>query len=403
MKGFSAFPTALLRSVIPIRQGLLPGHLLAILLLAGWPAGLIIAQTQPPAGSQTRPAVEVTVVAVKPQDTPAVFEFTGQTQSSHEVEIRARVTGYLDKIAYREGELVRQGQLLYQLDPRSFKAALDSAKGVLAAHEAQLNNARATLARVKPLAKENAVSQKDLDDATATVLTAQAAVQAAKAQVNEAEINLGYTTIRSPLMGLAGRTEPKEGSLVTAGQTLLTTVVQINPIWVNFGVGQNELLKARTEKAKGQLKNLGQENIQVEVVLSDGTTYPQKGRIDFVSPSVDLKTGTVNVRAVVPNLQNALQPNQFVRVRLTGAVRANVIMVPQRAVLQGPKSKFVYVAGPDNTAEVRNVEVGDWYGDQWIIKGGLQTGDKVVVDGVAKLQPGAPVKILETTAQSAKP
>jgi membrane fusion protein (multidrug efflux system) len=397
VKNFSASLTALFRPTPLLQRGFVLGLALTILLVAGG-SGAALAQTP------SRPPVEVTVVEVKPQNTPAVFEFTAQTQSSHEVEIRAKVTGYLDKIAYREGELVHQGQLLYQIDPRPFKAALDSARGVLAAHEAQLNNARATLARVKPLAKENAVSQKDLDDATAAALTAQAAVQSAKAQVQAAEINLGYTTIKSPLAGLAGRTEPKEGSLVTAGQTLLTTVVQINPIWVNFGVGQNELLKARTAEAKGQLKNLGQD-LQVELVLSDGTAYPHKGRINFVSPSVDPKTGTVNVRAVVPNPQNALQPNQFVRVRLQGAVRPNVIMVPQRAVLQGPKSKFVYVVSPDNTAEVRNVEVGDWYGDQWIINGGLQAGDKVVVDGAAKLQPGAPVKTLETppAAPPAKP
>lgn len=340
------------------------------------------------------------MVPVKSQDTPANFEFTGQTESSRQVEIRSRVTGYLDKIAYQEGAVVHQGELLFQIDPRPFQASLDNAKGVLASQQATLNNARATLARVKPLAKQNAVSQKDLDDATAAVLTAQAAVQSAKAQVQDAEINLGYTTIRSPLTGLAGRSEKREGSLVTTGQdSLLTTVVQLDPMWVNFSAGENDVLKFRAEKASGKLK-ANEEKAEVELVLADGSTYPYQGRINYVAPTIDQKTGTLALRAEMPNPEGRLSPGLFVRVRVKGAVRTDVIMVPQRAVMQGPQGKFVYVVDEDNKAEVKPVSVGDFYGEQWIITSGLSDGDQVVVDGVIKVRPGAPVKIVTPAAAS---
>jgi membrane fusion protein (multidrug efflux system) len=357
----------------------------------------------PAMAQQALPPVEVTVVEAKPQDTPTIFEFTGKTESSREVEIRARVTGYLDKIAYQEGAMVKQGDLLFQIDPRPFKAALDNAKGALAAQQATLNNARATLARVKPLAKENAVSQKDLDDATAAVLTAQAAVQSAKAQVQEAEINLGYTTIRSPLTGLSSRSAKKEGSLVSTGDSLLTSVVQLDPLWVNFAVGENEALKFSTQRAAGQLQAPERpEDVEVELVLADGSVYPRKGYIDYVAPTIDRETGTLALRASVPNPEGRLSPGAFVRVRLQGITRTNVIMVPQRAVMQGPQGKFVYVVGQDNKAEVRPVQVGDFYGDQWIINSGLSGGEQVVVDGAIKTRPGSPVKVV-TPAVAPKP
>lgn len=335
------------------------------------------------------------MVEIKPENTPATFEFTGKTASSRQVEINARVEGYLDKIAYTEGSLVKTGQLLFQLDPKPFQAALDNAKAVLAQQEALLTRARQTLARVKPLAKQNAVSQQDLDNATAGVLTSEAQVQAAKAQVETAQLNLGYTTIKSPLNGLSSSANFREGALITpAGQNAqLTTIVQIDPMWVNFGLGENEVLKIRAQQAAGQLNRPGLNKIQVELILADGSAYPQKGQITFVDPVINAQTGTYNVRAVVPNPDNQLSPGQFVRVQLKGAVRPNAIMVPQVAVMQGPNGKFVFVVGPDNTAQPKPIQVGDWYGDQWIVNSGLETGDRVVVDGAVRLQPGAPVQI----------
>jgi membrane fusion protein (multidrug efflux system) len=374
----------------------LPAQVLLLALLAASPPT--------PAQTPPRPPVDVTVVDIKPQDTPVLYEYTGKTESSREVEIRARVSGYLEKIAYQEGSLVKQGQLLFEIDPRPFQAELDNAKGALGVEQAKLDNARATLNRVKPLARENAISQKDLDDATAAVLAAQASVQSAKAQVQQAEINLGYTTIRSPLSGLSGRSQKKEGGLVSTGDSLLTTIYKIDPIWVNFGIGENEMLRFREQRASGALRAPGIGGIQVEVIQADGSVYPQKGRIDYVAPNVDRETGTLAMRASIPNDKGVLSPGQFVRVRIQGVTRPNVIMVPQRSVLQGPQGKYVFVVGPDNTAQTRSIEVGDWLGDQWIVQSGLQAGDKVVVDGAIRLQPGAPVKITGVPAapQAAK-
>ena len=335
-----------------------PLGVLATLIASGFIATAALAQ-------QTAPPVDVTVVSVAPQTTPATYEFTGKTESSRAVEIRARVEGYLDKIAYTEGDFVRAGQLMFQLDPKPFQAALDSAKGDLARAEAQLANASATLARVKPLARQNALSQKDLDDAVANERSAQAQVQSAKAQARTAELNLGYATIKSPFNGLADKSQFREGSLVTPGSnSLLTTVVQLDPAWVNFGAGENDVLKFRRQKASGQLK--ATENPDVELVLADGSVYPNKGRIDYVAPTIDAQTGTLAIRAEIPNPDRVLSPGQFVRVRLQGIERANVLLVPQRAVMQGPQGKFVYVVSPENKAEVKPVQVGDFYGDQWI-------------------------------------
>lgn len=360
---------------------------LAALIVSGFIT--TAAQAQQPAA----PPVEVTVISAAPQNTPATYEFTGKTESSRAVEIRARVEGYLDKIAYTEGDFVRTGQLLFQLDPQPFQAALDNAKGDLARAQAQLTNARAILARVRPLAKQNAVSQKDLDDAVAAERSAEAQVQSAKAQVRTAELNLGYTTIKSPLNGLAGKSEFREGSLVTPGaSSLLTTVVQLDPAWVNFGAGENAVLKFRQQKASGQLTSNG--NVEVELVLADGSVYPNKGRISYVAPTIDAQTGTLAMRAEVPNPDRVLSPGQFVRVRLQGIERSNVILAPQRAVMQGAQGKFVYVVTADDKAEVKPVEVGDFYGDQWIITSGLSGGEQVIVDGAIKVRPGAPVKIV---------
>ncbi|HRZ24155.1 MAG TPA: efflux RND transporter periplasmic adaptor subunit [Candidatus Contendobacter sp.] len=350
---------------------------------------------------QPTPPVEVTVVSAAPQTTPATFEYTGKTESSRSVEIRARVEGYLDKIAYTEGDLVRTGQLLFQLDPLPFQAALDSAKGDLARAEAQLTNASATLGRVKPLAKQNALSQKDLDDAVAAELSAQAQVQSAKAQVRTAQLNLGYTTIKSPLNGLASKSEFRVGSLITPGaSSLMTTVLQLDPIWFNFGIGENDLLRMRTEAAAGRLKGPGIDKLEVELIQADGSVFSQKGRITFVSPTVDQQTGTVTLRAEIPNSdpKTRLVPGQFARVRIQGASRPNTIMVPQRAVMQGPQGKFVYVVGAGDQAEVKPVQVGDFYGEQWIVTSGLTGSEQVIVDGAIKVRPGSPVKIAAPAA-----
>ncbi len=299
-----------------IRPGAAPRATLRLTsLITCWCCAVLLLAALP-ALAQSPPTVEVGVIEVKPQETPALFEYTGRTESSREVEIRARVSGYLDRIAYEEGAIVRQGDLLFQLDKRPFVAALDKAKGQLAVEQAKNENAVANYRRVEPLARQNAVSLRDLDDAKAFLLASKAAVQAAAAEVQQAEIDLGYTTIRTPSTGLIDRAQVKEGSLVSAGSTLLATVYQLNPIWVNFGVGENEVLKFEEQVAKGTLRTPGRGNIAVELVFADGAVYPTKGRIDYIAPSVDQTTGTINLRAAVPNPQGQLRPGQFVRVRL---------------------------------------------------------------------------------------
>lgn len=364
---------------------------LAVLALISSAASFAAAHSETPA---TPPPTTVTIVEVKSKDTQETFEFTGKTASSRQVEIRARVEGYLEKIAYTEGSMVKNGQLLFQLDPNQFKAALASAKANLAQQQALLTNADLTLKRVRPLAQQNALSQQDLDNAVANQLSYQAQVQAAKAAVDQAELNLGYTTIKSPLNGLSGSSNFREGSLITPGSGgNLTTVVQINPMWVNFGVGENEMLRFRTQLDSGQLKQSSKDKWAVLLLLADGSEYPQRGRLIFMDPVVNAETGTYNIRAEVPNPDGQLSPGQFVRVKFQGVFRPNAIMVPQRAVMQGPNGKFVYVVGENDTAQVKPVVVGEWHGDQWIINSGLSSGDKVIVDGAARLQPAAPVRI----------
>jgi membrane fusion protein (multidrug efflux system) len=339
-----------------------------------------------------RPPVDVTTISVAPGDTPVTFEFVGQTQSSREVEIRGRVDGFLDKRLYKEGDLVRAGQPLFQMDRKPFEAALQSAKGQLAQQQAALDVAVANLGRVKPLAAQNAVSQKDLDEAVGNEQKAKAAVLAAQGQVQTAALNLGYTSIVSPLTGLSSSAKLQEGTYISPSNNLLTYVAQVDPIWINFSISENEILRFRDQAAKGLLRLPKDNNFDVQLVLADESTYPNRGKISFSDPSFSKDTGTFQVRSSFANPKGSLRPGQFVRVRVEGAVRPNAISVPQRAVQQGAKSHFVWVANKDGKAEQRIVDVGDWNGDNWFINQGLAAGDQVVVDGAIRVSPGAVLK-----------
>jgi membrane fusion protein (multidrug efflux system) len=348
-----------------------------------------------------RPAPEVTAMTVKAQNIPYTPSFVAQTESSQQVNIVARVSGFLDKIAYREGELVKEGQVLFQLDPRPFQAQLESARGELQADEARFTTAQASIGRVKPLAQLNALSQADLDRAQGEFDAAKAAVFSAKAKVTEAELNLGYATIRSPVSGLASRSLQRQGAYInsTSDSAKLTYVAAIDPIWVNFSVSQNQAAKWRNEGAQGLVIAPTNDAYEVDLVLSDGSHYPFKGRISFSDPSFSPDTGSFMVRAVLPNPKRELKPGMFVMAYLQGAVRPNAIVVPQLAVQQGSNGHLVYVVKPDGTAEVRPVVVGDYYGEKDIVvMSGLHAGDRVVVQGMLKVVPGQPVKIAEASA-----
>jgi membrane fusion protein, multidrug efflux system len=339
------------------------------------------------------PAPEVNVVEVAPQALPVSFEYVGQTAGSREVEVRARVTGILLKRNFKEGAPVAQGQSLFSIDPEPFRAALARAEADVAAAEARYEQARRNAARLKPLYAEKAVSQKENDDAVSAEAIGNADLKAAKARLTEARLNVEYTRVQAPVGGVASRALVSEGTLVSGPNVLLTSVVQVNPMWVNFGIPDNEAARLQKEVETGRL-NLPK-SFDVELRLADGSTYPRKGRLNFSDVRIAPATGTRESRAEVPNPDGALHPGQFVRVILRGATRPNAVTVPQRAVMEGPQGKFVYVVNEKSQAEARPVQAGEWSGDAWVITAGLNPGERVIVDGVMKLGPGAPVRIAQ--------
>ncbi len=366
---------------------LLPALVAALSILAG------CGRAPPP--PEARGPVEVTVLTIVPRDTPVNFEYVGQTQSSRQVQIVARVTGFLERRVYTEGSLVKAGQLMFLQDPKPFQASLEAAAAALAQQQARLQTATDNLNRVRPLVALNALSKKDLDDATGAEQAARAAVDAARANVEQAKLNLGYTRITTPVTGLSSFAKVQDGAYVGADNSLLTYVEQVDPIYVNFSISENDLLKVRDDAAAGRLRMPGREDFEVEVVLADGRALPGKGRITFANADFNQKTGTYLLRATLPNPKAELRPGQFVRVRVSGAVRPNAITVPQPAVLQGAKGHFVIVVDKEGKAAVRPVEAGSWIGDDWFIDRGLAAGDVVVVDGMVRLTPGAAVKTAE--------
>lgn len=351
-------------------------------------------ETPPP-----RPIPEVTVITVIPRDIPYTPSFVAQTESSRQVNIVARVSGFLDRIAYQEGELVKEGALLFQLDPRPLQAQLESAEGALASQQARLVTARSNLSRVKPLAEQNALSKADLDRAQGEYDAARAAVLSAEGAVKEARLNLGYATIRSPVTGLAGRALQRQGAYINSlsESANLTYVAAIDPIWVNFSVSQNQEARWQDEIRKGLLVQPKDRQFDVDLLLSDGTPFPYEGQINFADPSFSQETGSFMVRAVLPNPKQELRPGMFVTALVKGARRPGAFVVPQLAVQQGSNGHVLYVVDPDGKAAVLPVVVGEYVGDEGIvILSGLKGGERVVVEGVLKVVPGQPVKVVDS-------
>jgi membrane fusion protein (multidrug efflux system) len=343
-----------------------------------------------------RPPPQVTVTTVAAATIPNSIAFVAQTESSRRVDIVARVSGYLERIVYQEGELVKEGQVLFELDGKPFQAHLDGAKGEVLAQKARFATARSNLERIKPLAAQDALSRADLDRAQGEYDGAKAAVFSAEAKLREAELNLGYTVIRSPVAGVAGRSLQRQGAYVNAmtDSAQLTYVAALDPMWVNFSVSQNQMARMRAELASGRVVAAKGEALQVTLHFSDGTAYAEKGRIDFADPSFSQDTGSFLVRAAIANPERALRPGMFVTAKVDGLVRPNAIVVPQLAVQQGPNGHLVYVVRQDGVAELRPVVVGDYYGDKEIvIVEGLKAGDRVVTDGMLKVVPGKPVQL----------
>jgi len=344
-----------------------------------------------------RPAPEVSVVTIAPTTIPFTPVFVAQTESSRQVNIVARVSGFLERIAYQEGELVKQGQLMFQLDAKPFQAQLNAARGELESQQARLATAEVTYGRVKPLAEQDALPQTDLDRAKGELDAARAAVFSARAKVEEAQLNVGYATIVSPLTGIASRALQRQGAYVNslADSANLTYVAALDPIWVNFSISQNQMARYKELADKGQMVPPKGDNFDVELALPGGIVYPYRGKIGFADPSFSQDTGSFLVRAVIPNPKSDLRPGMFVSARIKGAMRPNAIVVPQLAVQQGSNGHLVYVVNAGGVAEIRPVVVGDYYGEKDIvIQTGLAKGDRVVVEGVLKVVPGQPVTIV---------
>ena len=362
---------------------------------------VLMAACSPDKPAVTAPPPEVGVVTVAPRPVPYSASFVAQTESSRQVEILARVAGFLDRIAYAEGDFVKEGQLLFQIDPKPFKAQLDAAQGSLAAQKARLSTAEATLKRVRPLAEQNALSQADLDRAVGDFEMAEAAVHTAIAKLREAELNLDYATIRSPVSGSTGRALQREGAYVggSAETAKLTYVAALDPIWVTFSISQNQSATLAEMVEKKLLTPPERNSYEVELVLPGDKIYPYRGRINFADPSFSQETGAFMARASVPNPKEELRPGMFVTVNMHGAVRPDAVVVPQLALQQGAKGHFVLVANAEDKVEIRPVVVGSYAGDKEIVvEQGLHAGDRVIVDGFARLTPNAPVKPVPAAA-----
>jgi len=369
----------------PARRALIAALLASLVLLSGC--------GKEEKKDAARPPTDVTALTVVTRDVPISTVFVAQTQSSQAVNIAARVSGFLDKRVYTEGSVVKAGQVLFRMDPKPFQAQVDAAAAALQRNQAAEEVAKANLARTKPLAQQNALSQKDLDDAQGQYEQSAAAVAQSKAQLESAQLDLSYTTITSPVDGVSSFAAVADGTYVNPQNSQLTTVSVLTPMWINFSVSENEMERIRGQVQKGLIRMPEGNQFVVEIELVDGTTFPYKGRITFADPSYNSQTGTFLIRASVDNPKGVLRPNQYVRTRLHGAIRPNAMLVPQRAVQQGAKGHFVWVVNKDGKAELRPVVVGDWYGDSWFISQGLAAGDQVVVDGAMRLAPDAPVKV----------
>jgi membrane fusion protein, multidrug efflux system len=336
------------------------------------------------------PAPEVEVASVAVKDVPIIREWVGTTDGLVNAKINAQVQGYLIKQNYKEGSFVKKGQVLFEIDPRPFQAALEQAKGELAKDEGILYTGKANLEKIRPLAAVNAVSRKDLDDAIGREASSRAAVQAAKAAVRKAEIDLSFTKITSPIDGIAGISKAQLGDLVgNPGSPELTTVSTLDPIKVFVPLSEQEYMRfTREAEAKGDSEFKGP---NLDLILADGRVFPHKGRLYFADRQVDERTGTIKIATLFPNPGNILRPGQFAKIRALIETQKGALLVPQRAVNELQGRFQVAVVGPDNKVDFRWVTVGERTGSLWVIDEGLKPGERVIVEGIQKVKAGMPV------------
>jgi membrane fusion protein (multidrug efflux system) len=337
---------------------------------------------------------QVGVVTVHPQPVARTIELPGRTSAVMTSDVRPQVSGVILKRLFTEGSEVKEGQQLYQIDPESYQATYDGAVATLERDQAALATANAKAARYKPLAAAQAVSVQDYDDAAAAAKEAQADIATARANIEQAKINLDYTKVLSPIAGHVGRSTVTPGALVTANQTVaLATVTQLDPIYVDVNQSATTLLRLTQELAAGELENGGDGAAKVTLRLEDGTTYPLAGKLQFTEVTVDQGTGTELLRAVFPNPQHLLLPGMYVHAELQEGVNRNGVLVPQQAVARNAHGDpTVLVVGDGNKAELRIIQIDQAVSDQWVVTGGLKAGERVIVDGLQNVRPGTEVR-----------
>ena len=377
-------------------------RLTAIFLAGAVMAGLPGCK-QEAASTPAPPIPEVQVITVTTQSVPDEPEFIGQTESSRPVEIRSQVTGIIKEWSFQEGRDVKKGARLYQIDPVPFQAALLSAKAKVAQAGARLVQAEQNLARVKPLLAEQAVSQKDVDDAVAEELAAKAALEAAKGDLVKAKFDFDNTLITAPIDGMIERTRVYEGRLVAAQSDLLTIVHQVDPMYVTVSAPESFLLKRQRDIIAKKIQHPGVYQLRGTIIFLDGTTYPHEGTLDLLDVGMRTETGSRPARVTFPNPERLLVPGQFVTVRFKGTVKTEAILVPQRAVQQGPKGPILYVVANGDKVEIRDVQATSWQGNHWLIEEGLHAGEQVVVGGFQRIMPGVPVKPVPYTEAETAP
>jgi len=359
-------------------------------------AALLLSACGKDAPPPAPPPVAVSVLRVAPQETPVIVEAVARTEGSREVQVRARVAGILEQQAYTEGDAVKAGAPLFRIERAPFEIDLQQQRGALAQEIARNELAQRDFERAKDLVARKFVSQQSLDQAASTLAQSNAAVQVAKARVRQSELNLSYTAVDAPISGVTGRALQSIGSLLSpnADSSLLTTLTRTDPIWVRFALSEAEFTVLRASDPKA---------LEVKLLLDDGSFFPSPGKLNFSGSTVDASLGTVQMRAEFANPSLRLLPGQYVKVQVVAGSR-QAILVPQTAVLQNESGRFVWLVGPDGKALARNVQTGSWLGRDWIVLGGLQAGDGVIVNNIVRLRPGTPVEVKPLEARpEAKP
>jgi membrane fusion protein (multidrug efflux system) len=387
-----AVTVAVLACAFLIYKGYLPGTT-AIQRFAAQ-IGLTSTPTAPPTGQasqQQQPPPEVAVLEVQPAEVPYPVEYAGRVTSFQSVEIRSQVGGTLLERTFAEGGRVKKGQTLFRIDPATYQVALDRVQAQLLQVQAAARQAEENYRRVQELQQRQVASERQQEEALAQRDQARANVQLAEAEIASARLNLNYTTITSPVEGSTSIQSPPIGTLVQAQQTLLTTVTQLDPAYVSFSFTEREG-QAFRELNQRRAKPIAESDLAIELHYGNGTIYPQTGRIETAAQRVDPQTGTIEARAVFPNRDGTLLPGQFVRVVVRGVTLPDAIVIPTTAVSQGPQGPSVFVVAANGTAESRAVRLGVQIGNGWVVDSGLKAGDRVVVEGVIRVRPGAPVR-----------